>query len=244
MSRMHPGKPPSRRRPAPWSDGWRERLRTTTQSLATRMRETFGFDDPSTRRFLIAAVRRALGEASMKEIEAGVNSPDETEAAIAVTAQAFRIILDGDCIKRADPLAAESFMSVVERALDDLGLGWRTKVRKTTDVVIAFTRQLETSDPASIRAKVLEHAREATGPKSSGESYREEMVSNGDGDEAELTPMVTMWGAFRLLLDAYSIDHLNAAASKDFMEIVERRLDEVLADPDLLSRLGRPVNKD
>jgi hypothetical protein len=204
MNRMHPGKPPSERRPSAWSGDWRERLHTTTQSLATKMRDTFGFDDPSTRRILIAAVRIALSETPTKDLESAADA-DELEGAIAVTAQAYRIILDGDRIDRNSPIIAESFMVIVERALDDLGFGWLAKIRKTVQMNLAIEAQLNGHYGTEARTKILEYVHEALGDTASDDFTIFDPNPNDRGEDEQL--MMSMPGSFRIVLDSYDLDY-------------------------------------
>lgn len=228
MNRMHPGIPPSRRRQ--WQGDWKERLGTTTRSLATRMRDTFEFDDPTTRRILIAGVRLALGEATeadlKREVKQAAKASDDGErGAVAVTAQAFRIILDGDGVNRGDPFQAESFMSVVERALDEMGLGWREKVRTVARMAVEMAIHPELSDGTDPRRKVLEAAREALGPSPSREFAKVVGVPGLAEDERIVTSMP---GMFRVALDAYELDYRDPGVGEAVMAEVVAVLDAEL----------------
>jgi hypothetical protein len=242
MNRKHPGTPPSKRRN--WPGDWRDRLRTTSRSLATKLRDTFEYDDPTVRRHIIKAVRMAIGEGMPPDDDLVPEdvSEDGTEIIEATTAKVYRMILEGDGFDREDPVMVESFMAEVVAALDievpDVTpMIWQARVEKSTDMLVALTRGMGTTDLSQLRDKVIGDAREALGPKPGREMMSEKLIDHGDGAGPVSTPLMSSAGIFRLAFNESPLDRSSDSDCESFMVIVERRLDEVLASPELLRRI-------
>jgi hypothetical protein len=122
MSRMHPGKPPSRRT-EPGKD-WRDNVRNATSMIVTGLRGRPGNDGPAIRQKVILAVREALGQASGDGMVKTIDFPEQQgkpakRGPVLSTAGVYRLILSDERMDRHDPMFAESFMQAVVETLDD-----------------------------------------------------------------------------------------------------------------------------
>jgi hypothetical protein len=222
--RNQPGIPPSRRNQP---GDWRERLRATTRRAAAKMRGDFEFNDASTRRYLIAGVRLALGEAATADLDSLIASaggePDDLVRSIA---RFYRTLIDGDGIARDEPIIAESFMAVVETALDDMGLGWRTKVRNATQILISGLMKSRDGDVAAVRRAIVEAAELALSDRPS-----EDMVELIEAPETFGNPDVTLdlavskAGVFRMVIDIEGLPRHDRATDRLFLDEVRSVLD-------------------
>jgi hypothetical protein len=108
-------------------------------------------------------------------------------------------------------------------------------------MVIALTLHPQGGEPETIRPVVLGHAREALGRKETAEFMGVMNLDLGEGPGP--TEVMTIPGIFRLVFEISPLDRSSESSVETFMAVVQRRLDEVLTNPDLLDEITRGPRK-
>jgi hypothetical protein len=114
---------------------------------------------------------------------------------------------------------------------------WHWKAAKATDMVLAITHHIETKDPVQLRQAIIGHAREALSDLTDETMFHCPTGDLGEGEGPQPTPVASAAGIFRLVLDDSPLNHLNPIDAESFMLVVQRRVDEVLADPVILGQI-------
>lgn len=224
---------------------WHDKVAETTRVMVGMLRESGTVPRAEAREVIIRAARVALGE----EPSAGLVVP-MLEAARAVVADEghtggpevlagmFRFIVDEHRPDWRGPLATESVMAEVQKALDEqlgsrhVSPEWQAKIGKAGRLVAALlwarADEARRADRAGLLAEVLDHAHEALSDAPNGSMFSTTTLAQPDGSTI-VEDVANSAGVFRLVIAGF--DPSDPDVRSTVLTIIEREARAELAQP-------------
>ncbi|MHB1210353.1 MAG: hypothetical protein ACYC1I_11715 [Acidimicrobiales bacterium] len=105
-------------------------------------------------------------------------------------------------------------------------------------MTFAMCRHMHPADDLpDIRARVIQIARDALSPADSSKFRQRQPVALDGRKAPEMTNLVSPAGIFRMVIEFARIDRMDPVAAESFMDVVQKRLEELERDPEGARRM-------